>query len=1207
MLLARLGLQGVGVATRTCSFSLVLLAGSKMRGHGLEYRDMGQPRFVHLHLHTDFSLLDGACEISELVDETARRGMPAVAVTDHGNLFAAANFYHEATTRGVKPLIGCEVYVARGSRLDRGSASPGAEAMSPALRGAAIEPTRGSNHLLLLCENNEGYRNLLHLVSAGFLEGFYYKPRIDLELLSKHSRGLIALSACLRGAVAESLLEERYEQAQKTAYQFRDIFGKGNFFLEVQDQGIEVEKRVNQELVRLSRETGIPLVATNDCHYLTQADAHAQEVLLCIQTGKTMSDPQRMKFATDQFYFKTAAEMAQVFRELPDAVERTVAIAERCNVKIERISNPFPEFQVPAGHTLDSYFENVVREGFAARLPHLEELAKKGVLRHPLAEYERRLSEEIHIIQKMRFASYFLIVWDFIHYARAQGVPVGPGRGSAAGSLVSYALHITDVDPLQYGLLFERFLNPERVSLPDIDIDFCMRRRGEVIDYVTQKYGRENVAQIITFGTMAAKAAIKDVGRATDMPYGEMDRLAKLVPNQINISLDDALKQSSQLRSLVEREERVRELMEVAKRLEGLARHASTHAAGVVISPQPLTEIVPIYKTSRDEITTQYDMNALERIGLLKMDFLGLTTLTVLDDTVKLLEQTRGAQIDLSNLPLDDEETYKLFSRGETTAIFQFESHGMRDILRRYQPSRLEDLTALNALYRPGPIQGGMIDDFINRKQGRKRVSYELPELKEILEETYGVILYQEQVMQIGNRLAGFTLGEADILRRAMGKKKREEMAAQREKFVAGCRANKIPVKKAERIFDLMAEFAGYGFNKSHSCAYALLAYQTAYLKTHYAVEFMAALLTSESGNTDKVVKYINEARGMGITVLPPDVNSSALYFTPLGQSIRFGLAAIKNVGENTAKGICEARQRENGFTEPFHFFELVDPRLVNRRVIESLIKSGAMDAFGPRERLLATIDDFLLVSQKLSRRRSSGQHGLFAGAVSAELEYRELHEAEPLPEDHRLAGEHETLGFYVSGHPLAKHAGRLTQLGATDLGAMEGKRSGEEIVVAGIVVNVRPMRSRKGDRWAILTLQDMSGVVEVLAFPEAFGRLENVLRAGTPLLVKGRVNVEEVGTRVVVSEARPLDDVSESGPSLLRVRVDRTALDDFTMDCLQGLFSLNRGNCPVEFEVLSPDGTMARVLTDRRVRVDSELLKKVREMCGPDAVEVVH
>src|ERR1700730_3496006 len=681
---------------------------------------MKTPGFVHLHLHTDYSLLDGACDLEEVVDEAARREMPAVAVTDHGNLFAAESFYQKAKTRGVKPIIGCEVYVAKGSRHDRGESSQRESANghsdSPAESGG-----RGTNHLVLLCENAEGYRNLIKLVSAGSLIGDTYKPRIDYDLLAKHSKGLIALSACLRGAVTENLVEERPDQAREAAYRLRDIFGKGNFFLEIQDQGLEIEKRINPKIADLSRETGIPLVATNDCHYLKHSDSHAQEVLLCIQTGKTMNDTHRMKFPTDQFFFKTAEEMAQVFGEIPEALERSVAIAERCNVKIDAVQNSFPDFQVPEGHSVDTYFEAVSREGFSSRVPVLEARAKAGMLRKTLAEYESRLTNEIRMIQQMRYAGYFLIVWDFIRHARAQGIPVGPGRGSAAGSLVSYALQITDVDPLQYDLLFERFLNPERVSMPDIDIDFCMRRRGEVIEYVTGKYGRSNVAQIITFGTMAAKAAIKDVGRAMDLPYGEVDRIAKLVPNQLNITLDEALKQSPQLQAQIDSDPRYKAMMEVAKRLEGLARHASTHAAGVVISPEPLTNIVPLYKSNRDEITTQYDMKGLEHIGLLKMDFLGLTTLTVLDDTEHMIEQNRNVRVDLSTLPLDDELTYKLFARGETTAIFQFESHGMRDILRRYQPTRLEDLTALNALSRPGPIQGGMIDDFINRNTTRKK------------------------------------------------------------------------------------------------------------------------------------------------------------------------------------------------------------------------------------------------------------------------------------------------------------------------------------------------------------------------------------------------------------------------------------------------------------------------------------------------------
>jgi len=1153
---------------------------------------MGSADFVHLHLHTDYSLLDGACEIGELTAEAARRKMPAVAVTDHGNLFAAANFFHQATICGVKPIIGCEVYVAPDSHKNRGA------------------DAERANHLVLLCENNEGYRNLIQLVSTGFLDGFYYKPRIDHELLAKHSRGLIALSACLRGEVTEHVLEERHDQARASAYRLQDIFGKQNFFLEIQDQGLDVDKRVNQGVVRLAQETGIPLVATNDCHYLTRSDAHAQEVLLCIQTGKTMSDTNRMRFATDQFYFKTAEEMAQVFGELPDALLRTVAIAERCQVKIEPVQNPFPVFQVPEGTTTDSYFERVVREGFVERAPQLERLAKENRLRYPIAVYEQRLSDEIEMIKQMRFSGYFLIVWDFIRYARAQNVPVGPGRGSAAGSLVSYSLRITDVDPLQYDLLFERFLNPERISMPDIDIDFCMRRRSEVIDYVRRKYGEKSVAQIITFGTMAAKAALKDVGRALDMPYGEVDRLAKLIPNQLNISLEDALKEGSPLAAARDKDERVREVVEVALRLEGLARHASTHAAGVVISPQPLAEIVPLYRSSRDEITTQYDMNALERIGLLKMDFLGLTTLTVLDDAVRLIQQNRGVGIHLAEFPLDDEDTYGIFSRADTSGIFQFESHGMREILRRYQPARLEDLTALNALYRPGPIQGGMIDDFIARKHGKKKVTYDLPALEEILSETYGVILYQEQVMQIANRLAGFSLGEADILRRAMGKKKREEMAAQREKFLAGCATRKVPAKKAEKIFDLMAEFAGYGFNKSHSCAYALLAYQTAYLKAHFPVEFTAALLTSEAGNTEKVVKYINEARGMGIRVLPPDVHQSSLYFTPVGEDIRFGLAAVKNVGENTAKAICEARGARGDFLNIYGFCSAIEPRFLNRRVLESLVKAGAMDCFhAPRARLWAAIEGAMNHGQKMEHQRTVGQHGLFrpgSGSTSIDEAQSILPEAEDWSEDQQLSGEHSVLGFYVSGHPLDKYAGRLREMGTVELGAMEARHNGEELEIAGIITQTRAMRSKRGARWAICSVQDRTGGVEVLVFPEAFQKFEHLLRPATPLLIRGRVNVEEAGTRFVAAEIRLLDKIADRGPSLMRVRVDLRAVDTGTLDELQKILAERPGRCRVAFDLISADGTMATLDTEKGIEPAPEVFARVREICGADSVAVL-
>jgi DNA polymerase III subunit alpha len=1168
---------------------------------------MGNPQFVHLHVHTDYSLLDGACETSELLDEASRQKMPAVAITDHGNLFAAANFFYEAGKRDVKPIIGCEVYLAKGSRHDRGEKSGTPSTQGNGDRGEMEPGTRGTNHLVLLCETLEGYRNLTKLVSAGFLEGFYYKPRIDYDLLAKHSKGLIALSACLRGPVTEAVVEQKYDTARENAYRLRDIFGKSNFYLEIQDQGLEIEQGVNKELVRLSKETGIPLVATNDCHYLHHSDAHAQEVLLCIQTGKTMSDTHRMKFATDQFYFKSAKEMSQVFGELPDALSRTVDIAARCNVKIERIPNALPEFKVPDDHTPGSYFEKVAREGFAQRVPQLERLAQQGTLRHPLVEYERRLSSEIEMIKKMHYEGYFLIVWDFIHYARAQQVPVGPGRGSAAGSLVSYALRITDVDPLQYNLLFERFLNPERVSMPDIDIDFCMRRRGELIEYVTRKYGRENVSQIITFGTMAAKAAVKDVGRAMDIPYAEVDRLAKLIPTTLGIDLETALKESPQLKAAIDGDEKLKDLMAVALRLEGLSRHASTHAAGVVISPQPLTELVPVYKTNRDEITTQYDMNALERIGLLKMDFLGLTTLTVLQDAVKMVQQNRGVQLDIDNLALDDEATYKLFARGETTAIFQFESHGMRDILRRYQPTRIEDLTALNALYRPGPIQGGMIDDFINRKHGKTKVTYELPQLKEILEETYGVILYQEQVMQIANLLASFSLGEADILRRAMGKKKKEEMAAQRAKFLAGCDKNKIPDKKGVRIFDLMEEFAGYGFNKSHSCAYALLAYQTAYLKTHYPVEFMAALLTSETGNAEKAVKYINEARGMSIPILPPDVNESDLYFTPVGDSIRFGMAAIKKVGENTAKAIRESRLAQGEFKSLYEFCERIESRFLNKRVFESLIKSGAIDSLGPRESMAASVDDAISALQRAARSKETGQHGLFFGGSSPEPKVHfELRDAAPWSEEERLASEYAMLGFYVSGHPLEKYGSRLKEIGVLTLEEVEGQRNGKEITVAALIVGSRPMRSKKGARWAIFTLQDMTGGQELLAFPESFTRLEALLKPGIPLLLKVKIQIEEAGTRLSLQEARRVEDLAEKPPSEFRVNLDLQHLSEATIGQLEDLFSSNPGPTAVVFELHSLDGTVALLQSQKKIRVKPEVVDTIRRICGEEGIQRV-
>src|SRR5271169_899736 len=895
-------------------------------------------QFVHLHLHTDFSMLDGACETTRLVKRVKELDMPAVAMTDHGNIFGAVAFHNAAKEAGVKPILGCELYICKKEdhRTDKEGDS--------------------YNHLIVLAENDEGYRNLVKIVSEASLHGFYYKPRISKRFLAEHSKGLIGLSACLKGEVAEELTFEHYDKARDAAATYDDIFGKGNFYLEIQNQGLPEEQRIQNNLLKLEQELGIPMVATNDSHYLCEDDAHAQDVMVCIQTGKSINDTNRLKFANNQFYVKSYPEMQKEFSGYEQFLHRTLEIAERCNTKLEKVHDPFPQFEVPSGYSIPDYFEHVTREGFANRLNLLRELQAQGRLKHSLDDYEQRLSREIGIIRQMQFAGYFLIVWDFIRYAREHNIPVGPGRGSAAGALVAYALGITDIDPLQSELLFERFLNPERISLPDIDIDFCMNRRGEVINYVTEKYGRDQVAQIITFGTMACKAAIKDSGRAMDIPYSEVERIVKMVPPTLNITIAKALEDSPALAAAYESEPQTKELIDTARKLEGLVRNAGVHAAGVVISPQPLTDLVPLHRTKNDEIVTAYDMKAIEKLGLLKMDFLGLTTLA-----------------------LDDAMTYeKVFHTGLTSGVFQFESHGMRDVLRRYKPTMVEDLTALNSLYRPGPIQGGMIEDFVERKWGRKKIEYELPELEPLLEETFGVIVYQEQVMQIANCLAGYSLGEADLLRRAMGKKDPEAMAKQRERFVRGAVERGFPQKKIEKLFDLMEQFAGYGFNKSHSAAYALLAYQTAYLKTHYPVEFMAALLTSVSGSTDDVVKYINECREMGIPVEPPDVNVSASNFTPHGEAIRFGLSAVKNVGHNAIESIVCARNEVGAFKSMFQFCEKVDLRLLNKRVIESLIKSGAMDAMGRRSQLMAVVDTAMEHAQKSQHDAAMGQHGLF-------------------------------------------------------------------------------------------------------------------------------------------------------------------------------------------------------------------------------------
>lgn len=1146
--------------------------------------------FVHLHCHTDYSLLDGACEIGRLMDMVEEESMPAVAMTDHGNLFGAVEFYNAATAKGIHPVIGCEVYVAQEGHTNRSD-------------------TNRYNHLVLLCENQEGYRNLIDLVSTGYLDGFYYKPRIDKDLLARHSKGLIAMSACLRGDINETLKADKFSHAQRLAHDYTDMFGKGNFFLEIQDHQLDDDKIVMPLVYQLSRDTGIPLVATNDAHYLRRDDARMHEIMLCVQTGKTMSDSSRMKFTTNEFYMKSRSEMLSVFGDVPDALTRTWDIAQRCHVRLDKVADPFPRFDVPAEHTIDTYFEYVARQGFEHRRPRLEALRQQGVLKHDLSEYVERLDLEIKMIQQMQFSGYFLVVWDFIRHAKDCGIPVGPGRGSAAGSLVGFSMRITDIDPLQYGLLFERFLNPERISMPDIDIDFCTRRRGEVIQYVTEKYGREQVAQIITFGTMGARQAIKDVGRVLDFKIGDVERITKLVPNQLNIKLKEAFVQEPGFDEARKKDPRIGEVLDVACKLEGMARNCSIHAAGVVISPRPLKELVPLYKTSKDEVVTQYDMIGLEKLNLLKMDFLGLTTLTIIDDALRIIRRHRGVDLNIDELPLDDAAAYQVFTNGFTSGIFQFESSGMRDILIRYKPERVEDLCALNALYRPGPIQGGVVDDFIDRKHGRKRVSYDLPELRPILEETYGIILYQEQVMQVANRIAGYSLGEADILRRAMGKKKAEEMAKQRQRFVEGALALGHPQTKVVKLFDLMEQFAAYGFNKSHSAAYAYVAYLTAYLKAHYPLEFMSALLTSESGNSAKVVKYINECRDRGIKVLPPDVNKSFNTFTPDGDAIRFGLNAIKNVGESAVDSVIAARTKAGRFTSIYNFCERVDLTAVNRRMIESLIKAGALDELhGTRSQLFAAIDSAMETGTRAFRDRLSGQGGLFAAMAAADD-----HPEPPLPNlpdwapAEKLSGEKEMLGFYVTGHPLDAWNDKVCELATHSSEDLQDLQRGAEVALCGMITGLQRRRNKEGKPWAAFQLEDRLGAIECMVFTTQYERLLAELNEGKAVLIRGQALPEEGSvTKVSVQDIIPMEVARVSLPSLISIRIRLASSRTEQAEELKQLFDRKPGQAEVRLRLERPRDFSIILDVTKRVRPDKEFRSEVERICGSESLEIL-
>ncbi len=977
--------------------------------------------FVHLHVHTQYSLLDGAIRIDDLLKKCKEFGMKAVAITDHGAMHGALEFYQKAQKAGIKPIIGCEFYIAPQDRK---------------LHTGAKSPSDAAFHLVLLAMNLSGYKNLMKLASIAQLEGFYYKPRIDKETLIAHNEGLIALTACLHGGVPHLILNGNMEGARKETKALQKIFGDRLYF-ELQDSGIKEQKKVNKGLKKLSQEFSVPLVATNDCHYLNRDEAFAHEVLLCIQTGRTINDTGRFKFSTDELYFKSPDAMRERFKDFPDALAETLKIAERCNLELAFGQHHFPNFPLPQDETLDTYFERLAREGLKERLAVIRD---KGELTAELENvYHERLEMEIKVIQAMEFPGYFLIVADFINWAKKNKIPVGPGRGSGAGSLVAYSLRITEIDPMPYGLIFERFLNIERKSLPDFDIDFCQERRGEVFHYVQDKYGgSEHVAQIITFGSMKARAVIRDVGRALDMPFGDVDRIAKLIPDQLKITIKQAIEQEPRLRDAEKRDEKVASLLSIARVLEGLSRHMSTHAAGVVISPEPMVEYLPLCKGPKGEILTQYDMKYTEMTGLIKFDFLGLKTLTVIDRAIKLIEADLGNPLDIDTLPLDDPKTYDLLCKGDALGVFQLESSGMRALLTNMKPEVFTDLIALVALYRPGPMESGMVGNFVDTKHGKKPANYPLPQLKPVLQETYGVIVYQEQVMKIANILANYTLGDADILRRAMGKKIPEVMANEKEKFMAGAEKNNIPLDKALYIFDLMAKFAGYGFNKSHSAAYALIAYQTAYLKAHYPAQFMAALLSCDMNNTDKVVAYINECRDREIEVLPPDINESDKDFTVVEDRIRFGLAAVKNVGEAALDSIIEERLADGPYTSLEDFCCRVDLRRVNRRVLESLIKAGAFDSLGlKRSQLFAILDQALEQGQAAQRDRLSGQISLFAVMDSEDEQQHTKIEIPSIPDwtdQEKLSFEKETVGFYLTGHPLDDYREDILSVTDTNL-----------------------------------------------------------------------------------------------------------------------------------------------------------------------------
>ena len=1066
----------------------------------------------------------------------------------------------------------------------------------------------GASHCTVLVRNRTGHANLMRLVSKAYLEGYYYKPRVDRELLAQHADGLLVLSGCLNSEVSRQLSAGEEAKALETAGWYQEVFGKDHYFMELQSHGLPEQQKVTEGTIRIARAIGAPLAGTNDSHYLEADHARAHEALLCIQTGTTMADPNRWRFSTEEFYLKSAEEMRTVFKELPEAYKNTLAVAERCNVDLTFGQFHLPRYQVPDGFTLDSYLEHLAFAGLTARYGST-----------PADAVVERLRFELDVIEKMGFSGYFLVVWDFIAYARRRGIAVGPGRGSSAGSLAAYCLGITNVDPIRYGLIFERFLNPERISMPDMDIDFADDRRDEVIRYVVDRYGADRVAHIITFGTMGAKAVLRDVARVLGFSYGEADRIAKLVPGfPLNISLDESLEKSPALAEQVKREPRVTELWNVAKALEGCTRHASVHASAVVISDEPLMERVPLYKDpKRPELITGLAMGPIEKLGLLKMDFLGLKTLTVITDAVRLINEARGTTLDGDHLPLDDVGTYQLLTDAKTFGVFQLESAGMRDALRRLKPQRIEDIIAMVALYRPGPMD--LIEEFVNRKHGRSPIAYEHPLMERHLQETYGIMVYQEQVMRLAADLAGLTLGEADILRKAMGKKDRELMAQQREKFIGGCKANKIDARKAEKIWEQIDKFAGYGFNKSHAACYGLVAYQTAYLKANYPVEFMAALLTSEMDRTDKIVQYVEECRTMGLRVEPPDVNVSGAQFTVAADSIHFGLAAIKNVGGAAIESIVKSRSEAGRFVSLEDFCSRADLRLVNRRVLESLIKAGAFDSLkSTRAGLLSGLDQAMEVGQRRQRDRDEGQTSLFdalgVAPVAAAPAPMTTAGVPEWPHEEMLAYEKEVLGFYLSGHPLEQYRDVARRLQAVTAAELAGRPVGARVLLLGLISAVTENATKSGNRMAFATLELVDGSVPLTVFPEPYRSAAGALRHRGPVLVRGRTDDSDKGRVVLAEEIKPLDDSAaggkggDNGEPALTCRVRMRAEDDVVDARLASLRSLcdeHRGRTPLFVHVLLPDQEVVVRVKELLVDPDAAMVAKVESLLGPGSILV--